>query len=154
MTAQDTAADQRDLVADDREAAADTRQTAADTRERDFHGSLVWLFGAIVVLGCVIALLIGQVNRKLDEGNKIDKRQAVATENLVTATNRLQTGLDESNKALAAGRYERQKFQAEERALTCLDLQDGDVTATTEQIAQCAKGYIKVPPPPEGYEPS
>lgn len=72
-------------------------------------------------------------------------RQAEATEDLTVIVERVENSLE-------YGRYERMVFQADQRKLVCLDLQDGDTGATSEQIAECAKEYTEPPPKPEGYD--
>lgn len=135
----------------ERDEAADRRDDKANTRDHSVNGALVWLFAALVIIGIVLCLLIGQVMRRLDDSTEVDRQQVKATQDLVAATVELQAGIDRSNQALEFGRYERLKFQAEERRLTCIDLQDGDTGATDEQYAECSKENITVPPEPEGY---
>jgi type II secretory pathway pseudopilin PulG len=110
--------------------------------------ALLWGGGfaivVVVVVGIALTIAVGNFSEAVDN-------QTEAIDRLTDATDRVNQNVDDANKALALGRYERQKFQSDQRRLVCIDLQDGDTGATDEQYAECAEDYIKVPPKPEGY---
>lgn len=107
------------------------------------------VFVIIITLGMVMTYQLHTLNVRLN-----DAEQTVAV--LDESVTELRSSVGSVNDTLALGRYERlvsqrdiAMWQAENRRLTCLDLRDGDLDTTPEQIEGCEDGAIVIPPVPD-----